>query len=210
MNFRILTDAELAEFSKNIAAQLALHRVTGFDTALQDELAARIGPLNAEFEASIETCVQITAKKESALAGKQGLRAKILAQIAAVHNFLFAIGNPRSDYEICNLTFRKRGTMVVPNDPADLCAVWDLTRGIRITFSGNNKYDSVVYEISRRTTAGEFTTRWDVIASIKKKSFIDKAIPAGEKHEYRVRAVAARNASNYSNTAVVSLFEATR
>ncbi len=208
MNYRTLTDAELAHFTRNVASTLASHRITGFDAALQDQLAAAIEPLNAEFEALTDLCVQITAAKESIVASKQGLRIAILSQLSAVHNYLFAIGNPRGDYELCNLTFRKRGTTVIPNDPDDLCAVWDLTRGIGLTFTGNNEYNKVVYEISRRTTTSGVTSPWGFVALTKKQSHEDKEFPAGYKHEYRIRAVAAKHVSNYSNTAMVSLFQA--
>ena len=53
MDYRRLTDADLVDFSKNVALQLTGHEVVGLDNLLQDDLALLFTPLNPSFETAV-------------------------------------------------------------------------------------------------------------------------------------------------------------
>jgi hypothetical protein len=57
----------------------------------------------------------------------------------------------------------------------------------------------VTYETWRRERGGE----WVIIGSTKKQSYTDAPVTPGVFYEYKVRAVATKTVSNFSNTAVV-------
>lgn len=85
-------------------------------------------------------------------------------------------------------------------NPTNL-SVFGYSNGInRGKFSGNNKRGRVVYEIWRRQ--GD-TGGWLLHATTKKQSFTDTPVTPGQYYEYRVRAVAAKSVSHFSNPAVV-------
>jgi hypothetical protein len=44
---------------------------------------------------------------------------------------------------------------------------------------------------------------WGIIATTRKQAFADTPVTPGQYYEYKVRAVAAKSTSNYSNSAVV-------
>ena len=61
MDYRNLSDADLADFAKNVEDQLSTHSVSGLDNTLADDLALALTPLITSFPASIEAAVQNTA-----------------------------------------------------------------------------------------------------------------------------------------------------
>jgi hypothetical protein len=199
MDYRRLTDADLVDFSKNVALQLSGHEVTGLENLLQDTLAATLTPLNTTFETTIESSVTQIAVKESTVASKLDLRDNIIERLAVVRNYLVAAETPKSSYEICGFTFPRSRSSVVAADPTDLSAQ-GFERVNSLVWSGNNKPGSVVYEIWR--LHGD-TAVWTLHATTKKQSFTDAPVTPGQVYNYKVRAVAATNASNFSNVAVV-------
>lgn len=70
----------------------------------------------------------------------------------------------------------------------------------KIRFSGNNRNGRVNYEIWRRH--GD-TVGWSLHATTKRQRFTDTPVTPGQYYEYKVRAAAATNTSNFSNAAVV-------
>lgn len=200
MDFRRLNDAELVDFTKNLVDQLSAHEVTSLDNTLADALAAGIAPVNTAFESSIEESVQRIAVKESGIADKQTRRFDLETRIAAVRNYLSAVTGPKKDYEICGFDFPKSASPVVANDPTELSGAGTSNGVNRLSFKGNNKPSSVVYEIWRRE--GD-EGPWGIIAATKKQVYTDTPVTPGQYYEYKVRAVASKSTSNFSNSAVV-------
>jgi hypothetical protein len=200
MDYRKLTDADLVDFSKNVALQLTGHEVVGLDNLLQDDLALLFTPLNASFETSIESGVTKTAQKESAIAEKQSMRDLIIERLAMVRNYLVAAETPKSAYEICGFTFPKTPGAVVANDPTELSGEGTSNGVNSLRWKGNNKPGNVVYEIWR--LHGD-TAPWTLHATTKKQFHQDTPVTPGQVYNYKVRAVAATNVSNYSNVAVI-------
>ena len=200
MDYRKLTDADLVDFSKNVALQLTGHEVVGLDNLLQDDLALLFTPLNGSFETSIESGVTKTAQKQSAIAEKDGMRELVIERLATVRNHLVAAETPKESYEICGFTFPKVPSTIVANDPTELSGEGTSNGVNYLRWSGNNKPGSVVYEIWRRYGDG---LPFVLHATTKKQSYNDTPVQPGGEYTYKVRAAAATNVSNYSNTALI-------
>ncbi|MEQ1920899.1 MAG: fibronectin type III domain-containing protein [Pyrinomonadaceae bacterium] len=200
MDYRKLSDADLASFSKNVEDQLIAHSVTGLDNALADDLAAPLTTLNPPFGTAIDKAVEDTAVKQSTVADKQAIRDDVIVRLATVRNYMIAASSPKKAFELCGFTYPAAGATVIANDPTDLVGVGSSNGVNRISFSGNNRHGRVVYEVWRRH--GD-TADWGIIASIRRQYYIDTPVTPGQYYEYKVRAVAATNTSNFSNSAVV-------
>ena len=107
---------------------------------------------------------------------------------------------PEADYDRCQFNFPKAKSTVIANDPTELTAVGTSNGVNTLTFKGNNKSGSVVYEIWRRQ--GDEGS-WGIIGNTKKQTYADTPVTPGQYYEYKVRAVAAKSTSNFSNSAVV-------
>lgn len=199
MDYRKLSDADLADFSKNVREQLVTD-TTGLDRDLAAELAATLTTLNTDFEAQVEEGVAKAALRASVIADKQSMREDLLARLSKVRNYLVAATLPKKSFEICGFTYPSGPSTVVPNDPTDLVATGSSNGVNRISFSGNNRTGSVTYEIWR--LHGD-TAPFTIIATTKRQSFVDTPVTPGQYYNYKVRAVAARSVSNFSNIAVV-------
>ncbi|MBK6748687.1 MAG: hypothetical protein IPG67_01375 [Acidobacteria bacterium] len=200
MDYRKLSDADLVDFSKNVGLSLRDRLVTGLDQTIADELATALEPVNTSFETSIESGVQRTAVKQTAIAEKQLMRDDLLVRLAKVRNYLVASECPRTAYEICGFTFPKPPTTIQAEAPSDLVAAGTSNGVNRLRFLGNNKTGTVIYEMWRR--AGD-DGQWGVLGMTKKQGYIDTPVLPGQFYEYKVRAVAATNTSHFSNRAVI-------
>ncbi len=200
MDYRNLSDADLSDFSKNVEDQLIAHAVTGIDNTLADDLAAPLTPLNVSYPASIELAVENTAVKQSVVADKQSIRDDLLVRLATVRNYLIAAAAPRKSFERCGFTYPSPASIVTANDPTELAATGTSNGVNRITFIGNNRRGRVIYEVWRRQ--GD-DGPWGIIAAIRRQAYSDTPVTPGQYYEYKVRAVAATNTSNFSNSAVV-------
>jgi hypothetical protein len=200
MNYRSLTDADLVDFAKNVESNLTNHKVTCLDNAVADDLAATLTPLNATFETKIEESAASEAATKAVNAEKREQRAQVEERLATVQSFLTANKGPEADYDRCGFNFSKGRSTVVANDPTELTAVGTSNGVNSLAFKGNNKSGSVVYEIWRRH--GD-EGPWGIIATTKKQVFADTPVTPGQYYEYKVRAVASKSQSNYSNSAVV-------
>lgn len=200
MDFRKLSDFALAEFSNNVQTRLSAHEVTCLDNALADDLAAALAPLNTAFETVVAASVAITAAKQSVNADKATQRSVLIDRLADVLTYLRATHGLPLDYEMCGFSYPKSPSTVIPADPTDLRAVGTSNGVNTLTFAGNNKNGFVVYQIWRRH--GD-TADWGIVDTTRKQTFVDTPVTPGEYYQYKVRAAAASNVSNFSNTAVV-------
>jgi len=200
MDYRKLNDADLVDFSKNVKTSLTGGLVVGLDAHIAADLATALDPVNTSYESSIEMGVQRTAVKQTAIADKQILRDDVLVRLAKVRNYLVAAECPKTAFEACGFTYPKTGAKVIASDPTNLTATGASNGVNQIRFSGNNRPGSVVYEIWRRQ--GD-EGGWGIIITTKRQLAKDTPVTPGQYYEYKVRAVAARSVSNFSNSAVV-------
>jgi hypothetical protein len=200
MSYRERNDAELANSVRSLINSLSAHKVTCLDNALADTLAAQLASLNTAFEADIEESATITARKLEVNSRKRDRRAQIINSLSTVQRYLDAAHGSAANYERCGFSFRRKWTSVVAKQPDNLSAVGDWTRGNKLKFDGNNTRGSVIYEVSR--SEGR-SGNWSFAGSTKKQSFTDKTAVPGQCYQYRVRAVAPRSTSDYSNEAIV-------
>lgn len=200
MDYRKLTDADLADFAKNLAERLAEHAVASLDNTLQDTLAATLDPLYSTFDLRIENGVKNTAIKQSAIADKQIMREDLLERLATVRNYLVATTSAKTYFELCGFTYPKKPGPVIAQAPTNLSASGSSNGVNRLTFNGNNKLGTVVYEMWRLN--GD-TAPWGIIGTTRRQAYYDTPVVPGEYYNYKVRAVAATNTSDFSNVAVV-------
>ncbi len=176
------------------------HEVTCFNNDLADELAATIAPLNVSYEATIEAVVVAETAKQSQVATKQSQRQELMTRLASIETYLRAVDGARSFWEICGFNYPKPRATVVANAPSNLSATGASNGSNVLEFVGNNKPGTVVYEVWRRH--GD-TADWGQIDTIGRQYYVDAPVTPGQYYEYKVRAVAAKNKSLFSNTAVV-------
>lgn len=200
MDFRRLSDADLVDAAKNVEQQLIAHNVDGIDNTLADALAATLTALNPPFETVIENSVVQTAEKQSVIADKQTMRDELLAKLATVRNYLVAAESPKKAYEVCGFTFPKVRSTVVANDPSDLAGEGRSNGVNYLKWNGNNRTGTVVYEIWRRYGDG---LPFVLHGTTRKQVYQDSPVQPGGEYTYKVRAVAATNTSNFSNTALI-------
>ena len=77
MNYRILSDADLVDFAKNVGKNLLDHKITCLDNAVADDLAATLNPLNATFETKIEESAVSEAATKAVNAEKRDQRSLV-------------------------------------------------------------------------------------------------------------------------------------
>lgn len=199
-NSAYLSDADLVDFAKNVEKNLKTHKVTCFDDAVADDLAATLSPLNGTFEAKIEESAASEAATKAVNAEKRSQRSQLEERLGTIQSFLTANKGAEADYDRCGFNFPKAKSTVVANDPTELTA-FGTSNGVNsLAFKGNNKSGSVVYEIWRRH--GD-EGPWGITATTKKQVFADTPVTPGQYYEYKVRAVASKSTSNFSNSAVV-------
>ena len=200
MNFRRLSSADLADFAANVATCLAGAELTAIDPLLRAELLAALGTLPTQLEDKTLAAVIAEDERRAAVAERNATRAEIRSVLARVRDSLGAGVAPRSQFVLCGFDGGgPRARIYVAGDPSDLSAEGTSNGVNSIRFAGNNRTGQVVYEIWRREADGP----WAIHATTRRQSFDDAPVTPGMHYEYKVRAVAARSLSNFSNTAVV-------
>lgn len=199
MDYTRLTDAQLAGFAKNVVSNLAAHEIGGIPDTVADALVAEVGPVSVEFDNDIEEGLQLKAQMQALNARKRSRRAEILRGIVRVKKNMRAAGCTETEYKKLGFTYRRPWTPVTAQTPAKL-SVAGLSHGVNVlTFTGNNER-RVTYEIWRRDGKG---AKWAVIGGARQQTFEDKPVTPGQYYEYKIRAIAAKSVSSFSNTAVV-------
>lgn len=141
------------------------------------------------------------SERNSAVSMKNGTRNQLITLLVQVRDNLKAGLAKKEQYDLCGFDFAEKPQgPYVPLDPTDLSA-FGYSNGVnKLAFKGNNPSGSVTYEIWRRQ--GD-EGPWGVLGSTKKQSFTDTPVTPGQYYEYKVRAVASKSVSNFTNSAVV-------
>ncbi len=199
-NYRRLSDADLVDYLKNMADRLANHKVECFDNALSDDLAAALEPIANVYETVTEEAVSVDTLKQSVTATKATTREQALELISNVHSYLKSKHGGPSDYEILGFNFPKQGSRIIAQRPDQLTATATSYGVVFLKFRGNNKPGNVFYEIWRRQ--GD-EGPWTPHLMTKRQRAQDSPVTPGQYYEYKVRAVAATNTSEFSDSVVI-------
>jgi hypothetical protein len=200
VSYRNNNNSQLVVFVQNVISALQDHKVSCLDDAVADALAAKLSPLNDELAQSVREGFDLRALKQENTAKKRQKRSEVVATLSSVVRNIEAANGEPQHFEICGFENRRPWTSVVARQPTDLIAVGDWAEGNKLKFKGNNLRGRVVFEISRCDGRdGE----WSFVGLTRRQSFVDKTAVPGKHYTYRVRAVAPRGPSTYSNLATV-------
>lgn len=200
MNFRRANDSDLADMALNIINLLGGSELTAIDAGTRAALIASIGTLPNELQDLTYEALVLEEQRMAAVTKKNAAHAQVEDWIMQVRNFLASGVANKKQYDLCGLYYPPQPVnMYVAQDPAELSVTGYSTGENKCRFRGNNKYGHVMYEIWRRDKGGE----WAMLGSTKKQSYTDAPVRPGQYYEYRVRAAASKNKSNFSNPAVV-------
>jgi hypothetical protein len=201
MDFRRLSDNNLSDFAANVAALLGGTDLPSIDSNVRTDLVTAIGTKPATLATQTAAAAVAETSRKASVSTKNTTKTQIVALMSQVRDALRAGLAPKKEYDLCGFDYPTTPSDIyIALDPTDLSA-FGFSNGVnKIVFSGNNKRGRVVYEIWRRhgDTAG-----WALHATTKKQSFTDTPVTPGQYYEYKVRAVAAKSVSNFSNSAVV-------
>ncbi len=200
MNFRRLGEADLSDFANNVSTLLRGGKLTAIDSNVRSDLVTAIGVLPTTLATQTAAASTAESDRKAAVSERNQTSTQIRALMGQVRDALKAGLAAKDQYDLCGFDFpAARGTYIA-QDPTKLSA-FGFSNGVNeIRFSGNNKPGQAVYEIWRRS--GD-DTPWGLHATTKKQSYKDTGVKPGQYYEYRVRAVAAKSVSNFSNSAVV-------
>lgn len=200
MNYRRLSDTDLAQFAKNIFKRLSSGALSCFDQALSDQLAAELGPECEAFAADLSESLELRSRLASVNARKREHRTSLIDRLASVSKHMRSKGASGADHDLCGFTFRKGWTRIMANDPADL-VVTGMSNGVNVvSFDGNNTSQVVKYEIWRR---GRGDKKWAFLGNSSRQTYFDQPVVPGDFYEYKVRAIGSHNESNWSNVGSV-------
>ncbi|HKX82872.1 MAG TPA: fibronectin type III domain-containing protein [Pyrinomonadaceae bacterium] len=201
MNFRKIPDAQLADFAANVLVLLGGTELQSIPTATRTALTTAFGNLPGELGTQTANAATVKATGKSAISLKNGTREQVVALLAQVRDSLKAGLAPREQYDLCGFSFAEVPSgPYVANDPTELSG-FGYSNGVnKVVFKGNNPSGRVTYEIWRRQ--GD-QGQWLIHATTRRQSFIDTPVTPGEYYEYKVRAVAAKSVSNFSNPAII-------
>lgn len=201
MNFRVLRENDLSDFAANLNALLGGNLLTSINSNVRADLVTAIGTKAADLASQTAAAVVAETERKAAVSTKNVTRAEILIVVSRIRDALKAGLAPKKEYDLCGFDYPAAASDIyVAQDPTGLSA-FGFSNGInKIRFSGNNKRGRVIYEIWRRQ--GD-TSPWALHTTTKKQTFTDTPVIPGQYYEYRIRAVAAKSSSNFSNSAVV-------
>jgi hypothetical protein len=201
MNIQLLSATELAKAARIVATALNRTDIVSVNSSLRADLVAAIGTLPETLAAQAADAAVAEGIRKAAVSSRNETRKQVRDLMTRVRKALEAGFASKEQYDICGFHYPATpAALYIPHDPSDLAVVGYSNNANRGRFKGNNKPNSVNYEIWRRQHAAG---QWIFLRSVSKQSFIDTPVTPGQTYEYRVRAVARQAVSNFSNTAVV-------
>jgi hypothetical protein len=203
MDFRKLDGNELPIFTGNVATLLGGGDLPALNGNIRANLAAAIGDLPDRLRTSTEIALLAEAERKAAISVRNELREQIYVLLSQVRRSLDASLATKEQYELCGFDYPVTPVgRYIPQDPTGLSVVRLSSGVIRGRFAGNNKKNRIFYEVWWRVgDDGEWMFLW----ATSKQSFIETPVAFGKRYRYRVRAIAKRAVSNFSNTAVVDV-----
>ncbi|MEO7538665.1 MAG: fibronectin type III domain-containing protein [Pyrinomonadaceae bacterium] len=201
MNFRRMTEDDLAAMADNMVTMLAGAELSSININVRAQLIAALGTLPDALRAEVMLAMVHEDERMAAVTRRNAAKAKIEDWVSQVRDLLKGGLAPDEQYDLCGLRHPVMPVHVyVAQTPADLSVTAYATGVNKCRFKGNNRYAHASYEIWRR--AGNDET-WNLLATTKKQSFADAPVKPGQSYQYRVRAVAPKTVSNFSDIAAV-------
>lgn len=200
MDFRRANAAVLVDFTRNVVGRLSGHEIECLPDDVADTLAAELQQLNDAFESDIARSIELETLLRSVYASRKRRQPQIVSKLSNVLKHLTAKRATDADLELCGFKTRKTWTRVIAQDPGDLVVTGSETGVNKLRFKGNNRRNSVRYEVYRRKSPAD---EWTFLGLTPQQSFVDKPVVPGQFYEYKVRALASTTTSNFSDSAVV-------
>jgi hypothetical protein len=200
MTFRSIKEDELAAFAEHVRDLLDTGALESIDPSVRAAISAAIGTLPDSFRTRSASSMVREFERKTEVSSKNDDKTALKTLMAQVRDSLKASRASDEEYALSGYELPRQRSPYVAQDPTAL-SVEGFSNGTnKLRFTGNNRAAQVIYEIWRRTGADG---GWAIHATTRKQSFMDEGVTPGVRYEYRVRAVAAKTASELSNTAVV-------
>jgi hypothetical protein len=200
MNQNNLNRAELVDFARNAALQIAAGNVSGLLPAQEAAMAAAIEEAAAELAQADGEQVALAAAGRQAMEIARQKQSAMLKLLQLAKDTLKGIDSPANEFDLLGYDPPVRTRKPVrPKKPNGLAAT-GYSNGVNVLkFKGNNRPGSVTYVVEARI--GD-AADWVMIGISKKQTFRHIGFKPGVPVRYRIRAEAARgNFSAYSNEA---------
>jgi hypothetical protein len=201
MDISKFTKSELADFTANLVTLLTGTELASIDAAVRADLIAAFGTLPAQLAAQTAAAAAIDNEKQSVFSSRDETAGELEFLTRQTRDFLKASNAPKKEFDLAGFDYPKvPAAEYIAQTPTDLAAV-GFSNGVNTGgFKGNNRYGLVVYEVWRRE--GD-EGAWHSHILTSKQSFKDEGVTPGQYYEYRVRARARQNDSDFSNSTVV-------
>lgn len=192
----------LADLADNLINLLGGTELSSIDPNVRAALIAAIGNKPAEVRQHDSDAKIFMNKAQASISQRNDTAAGLGLVIGNTRDFLKAAKAPAGQFELAGFDypFETRARAYVAKKPSQLAVVGFSNQVNQGKFKGNNRTGAVTYEIWRRV--GKDGT-WAILTTTRKKVFEDTGVSPGQYYQYKVRAVAAKNSSAYSNTASV-------
>jgi hypothetical protein len=201
MDISRLNRSELADFTANLVTLLGGTELASIDAAVRADLIAAFGTLPLQLATQTAAAAAIDNEKQSAFSSRDETAGELEFLTRQTRDYLKASNAPKKEFDLAGFDYPQgRAAEYFAQTPTDLAAV-GFSNGVNTgRFVGNNRGYPVVYEVWRRE--GD-DGAWHSHILTTKQSFKDEGVTPGQYYEYRVRARARKNVSDYSNTTVV-------
>ena len=200
MKLRSLTKHDLASFAENLVTLLAGTELSAIDSHVRADLVAAFGTMPATLATQTDAATVAEDVKRSANSDRNDTTALVQDVSARVRDALTAARAPKGQFDLAGFDYPFTTANTYTAQTPTALSGFGTSNGVNtIAFTGNNKRN-VVYEIWRRQ--GD-TAQFSIVATTKRQDHEDRGVTPGQYYEYKVRAVASSNVSNFSNSAVV-------
>lgn len=201
MIYQNLTPEQKAQFAENVATLLGGTELSAIDAAVRTDLLTALGTLPASLMSADADCLVQATQAKASTASRNITEGSMDLVIKNVRDFLVAGNAPQDQFDLCGFDAPATTRVtVIAQMPTNLSVFGYSNHTNKGQFTGNNRSGTVVYEVHRRE--GD-EGPWGLRLQTRKQTFSDDNVTPGQYYEYKVRAVAAKNVSDFSNTAVV-------
>ncbi len=197
-----MTRAQLADFGRNIATQVANGKVKGMLAEQIASISAAIADASDELAAADNAQVAAKAAAIETTRIAQEKQARLLKLLQQLKYLMRSLESNASEFDA--LGFKapvKVRQMVKPKIPFDLSAA-GYSNGINVLkYNGENKPNTVNYTIEAKIGDAD---GYQIVGTSKNRTFKHEGVKPGVRIQYRVRSQATRGGvSDWSNEAVV-------
>src|SRR3954447_4668630 len=151
MNPNYLTRAELADFGKNTATQVANGKISGLLTAQVSSISAAIGDASAELAEADRLQVETRAAAIAATEAAQVKRQQLLKLLQDLKYTMKGLGSQASEFDAVGFDPPVIGRRpVIPQTPGELAAIGYSNGVNKLSFAGNNSPGRVLFLVQAK------------------------------------------------------------